>query len=137
MNGVVITYGTFDTFHYGHLELLRRAKDLGNFLIVAVSTDEFNALKGKKSLFDFEKRKQWVSSIKYVDMIIEETSWNQKELDIKKYNVKTLVMGDDWKDKFDHVLCDVVYLPRTPEISSTVIKKIKNENVCNIPAENK
>ena len=120
----IITYGTFDTFHYGHLEILLRAKSLGNFLIVAVSTDEFNSIKGKTSIFDYAKRKEWVESIKCVDLVIPENSWNQKENDIKKYNIDTLVMGDDWQGKFDHLPCKTFYFPRTATISSSVIKNI-------------
>lgn len=118
----IITYGTFDTFHYGHLELLRRSKALGDRLIVAVSTDDFNAIKGKESKFSFEKRVEWVQSIKYVDLVIPENSWEQKKKDILDYNVDTFVMGNDWKGKFDYLPCKVVYVERTPEISSTVIK---------------
>jgi len=118
----VITYGTFDTFHYGHLELLRRAKELGDYLIVAISTDEFNSTKGKASRFDYATRKEWVSAIKYVDLIIPEKSWDQKVTDVTNYNIDVLVMGDDWKSKFDFVPCKTIYLTRTPEISSTVIK---------------
>ncbi len=121
----IITYGTFDTFHYGHLELLRRAKQLGHYLIVAVSTDEFNAQKNKVSKFDYNTRKEWVSSIRYVNLVIPETNWNQKVTDVKKYNIDVLVMGDDWKGKFDFVPCSVIYVPRTPNISSTDIKNIK------------
>ena len=120
----VITYGTFDTFHYGHLELLKRSKELGNQLIVAVSTDEFNQIKGKQSAFSFDKRKEWVESIKFVDLVIPEDSWDQKEKDIKKYNIDILTMGDDWKGKFDNLPCKVVYLDRTPVISSTAIKSV-------------
>lgn len=119
----IITYGTFDTFHYGHLELLRRSKELGDRLIVAVSTDEFNSIKGKQSRFSYEKRIEWVQSIKYVDLVIPENNWEQKETDIKLYNVSILTMGDDWQGKFDYLDCDVKYLSRTPEISSTVIKE--------------
>jgi glycerol-3-phosphate cytidylyltransferase len=118
----IITYGTFDTFHYGHLELLKRSKELGDRLIVAVSTDEFNAIKGKQSKFSFEKRVEWVNSIKCVDLIIPENTWEQKESDIEKYNVDMLTMGNDWQGKFDYLKCKVIYLTRTPEISSTVIK---------------
>jgi glycerol-3-phosphate cytidylyltransferase len=118
----VITYGTFDTFHYGHLELLRRSKILGDRLIVAVSTDNFNNIKGKQSFFDFNTRAEWVRSIKYVDLVIPEDSWDQKIEDIKKYKVNILSMGDDWAGKFDHLSCEVIYLPRTPLISSTIIK---------------
>lgn len=120
----VITYGTFDTFHYGHLEILRRSKDLGDRLVVAVSTDEFNAIKGKHSRFSYNKRVEWVKSINYVDLVIPENNWEQKELDIQNYKVDILTMGDDWKGKFDYLPCKVVYLERTPEISSTVIKKV-------------
>jgi glycerol-3-phosphate cytidylyltransferase len=120
---VVITYGTFDTFHYGHIELFLRAKQLGQRLIVAVSTDEFNLRKGKTSMFDYEKRKAWVESLRCVDMVIPEESWDQKIKDISEYGVNTLVMGDDWTGKFDDLPCEVVYLPRTPEISSTTIKQ--------------
>lgn len=122
----VITYGTFDTFHYGHLELLRRSKELGDRLIVAVSTDEFNLLKGKQSMFPYSKRKEWVESISLVDLVIPENNWEQKEKDIVDYNVDILTMGDDWKGKFDYLNCKVVYLNRTPEISSTAIKSISN-----------
>jgi len=120
----VITYGTFDTFHYGHLELLRRSKELGDRLIVAVSTDEFNLIKGKKSRFSFEKRVEWVQSISYVDLVIPENNWEQKENDIIDHNVNTFVIGDDWRGKFDYLQCKVVYLERTPEISSTAIKSV-------------
>jgi glycerol-3-phosphate cytidylyltransferase len=120
----VITYGTFDTFHYGHIEILRRAKELGDYLVVAISTDEFNAVKGKKSMFPYEKRKEWVESIKFVDLVIPETCWEQKETDVTKHKIDTFVMGDDWKGKFDFLDCDIVYLPRTEMISSTAIKKI-------------
>jgi len=120
----VITYGTFDTFHYGHLEILRRCKEYGSKLIVAVSTDEFNEIKGKKSTFNFNKRKEWVESIKYVDLVIPETCWEQKEKDIKKYKIDYFIIGDDWTGKFDNLKCKVVYLPRTNNISSTKIKEI-------------
>ncbi len=122
----VITYGTFDLFHIGHLNLLKRAKKLGDYLIVGVSTDEFNKVKGKKSIIPFEHRKAIVESIKYVDLVIPEKSWDQKFEDIKKYDVDILVMGDDWKGKFDHLkkYVEVVYLPRTKGISSSMIKTI-------------
>ncbi|HMM00295.1 MAG: glycerol-3-phosphate cytidylyltransferase [Bacilli bacterium] len=121
----VITYGTFDLLHYGHINLLRRAKALGDYLIVALSTDEFNALKGKKSFFPYEKRKLLLEAIRYVDLVIPEENWNQKKSDIKEYHIDLFVMGDDWKGKFDELkdCCEVVYLPRTPEISTTEIKK--------------
>ena len=121
----VITYGTFDLLHYGHINLLRRAKELGDYLIVALSTDEFNRGKGKECYFSYEERKMLVESIHYVDLVIPETCWEQKIDDVKEFRVDTFVMGDDWKGKFDFLkdYCEVVYLPRTPEISSTKIKK--------------
>lgn len=122
----VITYGTFDTLHYGHINLLRRAKELGDYLIVGLSTDEFNDIKGKKSYLSYEERKKYLEAIKYVDEIIPEENWEQKINDIKKYNIDILTMGDDWKgsDKFKYLeeYCDVVFLERTKEISSTIIK---------------
>ena len=122
----VITYGTFDLLHYGHINLLRRAKELGDYLIVALSTDEFNLEKGKKSYFSFEKRKQLLESIRYVDLVIPETSWDQKINDVHEFRVNSFVMGDDWAGKFDYLKnegVDVVYLPRTPEISTSQIKQ--------------
>ncbi len=120
----VITYGTFDLFHIGHLRLLKRAKELGDHLIVGVSTDRFNAIKGKRSIIPFEHRAEIVKAIRYVDEVIEENSWEQKVDDIKNYEVDILVMGEDWKGKFDHLkeYCDVVYLPRTHGVSSTELK---------------
>ena len=122
----VITYGTFDLLHYGHIHLLRRAKELGDYLIVAVSTDEFNRNeKGKQCYFSYEQRKLLVEAIRYVDLVIPETSWEQKRTDIHDYQVDTFVIGDDWQGKFDFLReegAEVVYLPRTPEISSTQIK---------------
>ena len=122
----VITYGTFDLLHYGHIHLLRRAKELGDYLIVAVSTDEFNRNeKGKQCYFSYEQRKLLVEAIRYVDLVIPETSWEQKRTDIHDYQVDTFVIGDDWEGKFDFLReegAEVVYLPRTPEISSTQIK---------------
>ena len=121
----VITYGTFDLLHYGHINLLRRAKALGDYLIVALSTDEFNKIKNKKSFFDYDKRKQLLEAIRYVDLVIPEENWEQKRSDIKEYHVDTFVMGNDWKGKFDFLkdLCEVVYLERTPEVSTTQIKE--------------
>lgn len=121
----VITYGTFDLLHYGHINLLRRAKELGDYLIVALSTDEFNwNQKQKKCYFTYEQRKQLLESIRYVDLVIPEENWEQKISDVKEFKVDTFVMGDDWEGKFDYLkeYCDVVYLPRTPEISTTQIK---------------
>lgn len=121
----VITYGTFDLFHYGHVNMLRRAKEYGDYLIVAISTDEFNwNEKQKKCYFSYEQRKQLVESIRYVDLVIPEDSWEQKIEDVKLYKADTFVIGDDWEGKFDFLkeYCEVVYLPRTPEISTTQIK---------------
>ncbi|GFZ80178.1 glycerol-3-phosphate cytidylyltransferase [Compostibacillus humi] len=125
----VITYGTFDLLHTGHINLLRRAKEIGDFLIVAVSTDEFNDLKGKKAYYTFEQRKAILEAIRYVDLVIPEYSWEQKVEDVKKYDVDVLVMGDDWKGKFDFLkeYCDVCYLPRTVGISTTKTKMDLNK----------
>ena len=122
----VITYGPFDLLHYGHINLLKRAKALGDYLIVALSTDEFNwNSKQKKCYFSYEKRKQLLEAIRYVDLVIPEESWEQKTRDVELYQVDTFVMGDDWEGRFDFLKdqCEVVYLPRTPEISTTQIKK--------------
>lgn len=122
----VITYGTFDLFHVGHLNLLRRAKELGDYLIVAVSSDRFNwEEKQKKCEIPDKDRMAIVEAIKYVDKVIPEDSWEQKIEDVKKYNVDVFVMGDDWKGKFDFLkdYCKVVYLPRTEGISSTQLKE--------------
>ncbi|MBW7954902.1 glycerol-3-phosphate cytidylyltransferase [Candidatus Gracilibacteria bacterium] len=122
----ILTYGTFDLFHIGHLNILKRAKELGDYLIVGVSGDEFNKLKHKSSYSNYEDRAEIVSSIKYVDKVIKEDNWEQKISDIKKYDIDIFVMGDDWKGKFDDLkeYCEVVYLPRTENISSS---KIKND----------
>ena len=125
----VITYGTFDLLHYGHINLLRRAKALGDYLIVVLSTDEFNwNEKRKKCYFPYEVRKQLLEAIRYVDLVIPEENWEQKVSDVKEYHVDTFVMGDDWTGKFDFLkpYCEVVYLPRTPEISTTQIKNDLN-----------
>ena len=127
----IITYGTFDLLHYGHIELLKRAKALGDYLIVALSTDEFNMKsKNKQSFFSYEKRKALLEAVRYVDLVIPEENWEQKRQDIHEYHIDTFVMGDDWKGKFDFLKeegCDVIYLSRTPEISTTQIKlNIKN-----------
>lgn len=122
----VITYGTFDLFHIGHLNLLRRAKELGDYLIVAVSSDEFNLKeKGKVCQIRDKERMEIVSAIRYVDKVILEESWDQKVKDVQKYDVDVFVMGDDWKGKFDFLkkYCEVVYLPRTEGISSTQLKE--------------
>ena len=121
----VITYGTVDLLQYGHVNLLQRAKALGDYLIVAISTDEFNwNEKQKKCYFSYEERKRLVEAIRYVDLVIPEEAWNQKIQDVKEFKVDTFVIGDDWTGKFDFLkdYCEVVYLPRTPEISTTQIK---------------
>ena len=120
----IITYGTFDFFHYGHFSLLKRASLFGDRLIVGLSSDEFNAQKGKASVLNYPKRKEVLESLKFVDLVISENSWEQKESDILKYKVDVFVMGDDWKTKFDHLnsLCEVKYIERTPKISTTKIK---------------
>ena len=122
---VVLTYGTFDLFHIGHLNLLERLKELGDYLIVGVSTDEFNEGKNKKTIIRFEDRIKIIQGLKCVDLAIPEISWNQKEQDIKRYNVSVFGMGHDWENHFDELkkYCEVIYLPRTPEISTTQIKK--------------
>ena len=122
----VITYGTFDLLHAGHINLLRRAKELGDYLIVVVSTDEFNwNEKKKRCYFSYEERKKLVEAVRYVDLVLPEENWEQKLSDIKEYKVDTFVMGDDWKEKFDFLkkYCDVIYLPRTEGISTTKIKQ--------------
>lgn len=120
----VITYGTFDLLHHGHINILRRAKELGDYLVVAISSDEFNALKGKKSLIPFEERKLIVEAIRFVDEVIREDDWDQKIKDVVDHKIDVFVMGDDWTGKFDFLkpYCEVVYLPRTPNISTTQIK---------------
>lgn len=121
----VITYGTFDLLHYGHINLLQRAKALGDYLIVALSMDEFNwESKHKKCYFTYEQRKQLLEAIRYVDLVIPEEKWEQKQENVREFKIDTFVMGDDWEGKFDFLKnqCKVVYLPRTPEISTTQIK---------------
>ena len=124
----VITYGTFDLLHAGHINILRRAKDLGDYLIVAVSSDEFNAIKGKKAYHSFEDRKLILEAIRYVDEVIPEEHWEQKVEDVVDHNVDIFVMGDDWVGEFDFLKdhCEVVYLPRTEGISTTKIKQDLN-----------
>ena len=126
----VITYGTFDLLHYGHINLLRRARQLGDYLIVGLSTDEFNwNEKQKKCYFSYEKRKQLLEAIRYVDLVIPEENWEQKRSDVKEYHVDISdynIDRYDWEGKFDFLKeegCEVVYLPRTPEISSSQIKE--------------
>ena len=123
----ILTYGTFDLLHYGHIRLLQRAKALGDYLIVALSTDEFNEIKGKKAYHNYETRKKMLEAIRYVDLVIPEQNWEQKISDVKRYEVDIVVMGSDWagSDKFDYLkdYCEVVYLDRTEGISTTKIKK--------------
>ncbi|HIZ81372.1 MAG TPA: glycerol-3-phosphate cytidylyltransferase [Candidatus Mediterraneibacter pullistercoris] len=126
----VLTYGTFDLLHYGHIRLLKRAKALGDYLIVAISTDEFNAVKGKKAYHDYQTRKEMLEAVRYVDLVIPENNWDQKRDDVKNYHVDVVVMGSDWAghEKFENLrdLCEVVYLDRTEGISTTKIKKELN-----------
>ena len=123
----ILTYGTFDLLHYGHIRLLKRAKELGDYLVVAVSTDEFNKIKNKKSYHNYETRKKMLEAIRYVDLVIPEDNWEQKIQDVKDYKIDVVVMGSDWagSDKFDYLkdFCEVVYLDRTEGISTTKIKK--------------
>ena len=121
-----MTYGTFDLLHYGHINILKRAKSLGDYLIVGLSSDEFNELKGKKSVMSYEERKEILENIRYVDKVIKESNWEQKVDDIIKYNIDVFVIGDDWEGKFDFLkeYCEVVYLPRTKGISTTLLKEI-------------
>jgi glycerol-3-phosphate cytidylyltransferase len=123
----VITYGTFDLFHYGHIRLLKRARLLGDRLVVGLSTDEFNNIKGKAAHMAYIERHELLSSCRYVDEIFEEKCWEQKESDIFAFKANVFVMGDDWKGKFDFLspFCNVVYLPRTPEISSTELRAFR------------
>jgi len=120
----VITYGTFDTLHFGHIRLLERAKSLGDYLIVGLSTDDFNAGKGKTSHFDYATRKAFLEAIRYVDEVIPENDWEQKSRDVVAHGIDTFTMGDDWAGEFDFLaeFCNVHYLSRTPAISSTLIK---------------
>lgn len=122
----VITYGTFDLLHVGHINLLRRARALGDRLIVGLSTDEFNRdMKNKITIVPFYDRQTMLQSLRFVDLVIPETNWEQKVLDIQEYNVRKFVMGHDWLGHFDHLskLCEVLYLPRTENISTTQIKE--------------
>lgn len=127
---VVLTYGTFDILHYGHTRLLQRSKALGDYLIVALSTDEFNLLKGKKSYYPYEIRKEMLEAVKYVDEVIPEKNWEQKKDDVINNNVDIVVMGEDWAGsiRFEYLkeYCELVFLPRTPQISTTKIKSDLN-----------
>ena len=130
-----ITYGTFDLSHIGHIKLFQRIKEFSSTLIVAVSTDEFNLTKGKKSIIPFENRFEIIKNLRCVDIVIPETSWEQKVKDIIEYKVNALVMGSDWTGEFDFLknYCEVIYLPRTEGVSTTLIKNsisdLKNINV--------
>ncbi len=123
----ILTYGTFDLLHFGHIEILRRAKALGDYLVVAVSTDEFNAIKNKKAYHDYATRKKMLEAVRYVDLVIPEKDWGQKRDDVKRYEIDTVVMGSDWEgnENFEKLkdICEVVYLPRTDNISTTKIKQ--------------
>ncbi|MFD2627753.1 glycerol-3-phosphate cytidylyltransferase [Oceanobacillus kapialis] len=120
----VITYGTFDLIHPGHINILKKAKEMGDYLIVGISTDHFNKIKNKQAYYSFAERKTILESIRYVDKVISEDSWDQKVKDIKEHNIDIFVMGNDWEGKFDYLksYCDVIYLPRTLGISTTKIK---------------
>ena len=126
----VLTYGTFDLLHYGHINLLRRAKALGDYLIVALSTDEFNEIKGKKAYHNYETRKKMLEALRYVDLVIPENKWEQKIQDVKEYKVDVVVMGSDWagSDRFDYLkeYCELIYLDRTEGVSTTKIKRDLN-----------
>jgi glycerol-3-phosphate cytidylyltransferase len=123
----ILTYGTFDLLHFGHIRLLKRARALGDYLVVGLSTDEFNAIKGKKAYHTYEARKEMLESVRYVDLVIPESDWEQKRRDVELYQIDTVVMGSDWagSDKFEHLkdLCEVVYLGRTEGVSTTLIKE--------------
>ena len=125
----VLTYGTFDLLHYGHLEILKRASLLGNKLIVGLSTDKFNEIKGKTCILPYQKRKELIESLDYVDKVIPENNWDQKVIDIQDNDIDIFVMGDDWEGKFDELkdFCEVIYLPRTKGISSTKLRSILDD----------
>lgn len=139
----ILTYGTYDLLHYGHIRLLKRAKALGDYLVVAISTDEFNAIKGKKAYHNYETRKEMLEAVRYVDLVIPENNWEQKRDDVIKYEIDMVVMGSDWEgnEKFECLrdLCKVVYLDRTQGVSTTQIKKELNLQPANddnqIPGE--
>lgn len=125
----VITYGTFDLLHWGHINILRRAKEMGDYLIVAISTDEFNRIKHKEAYHSYENRKMILEAVRYVDEVIPENDWEQKVKDVQKYGIDLFVMGDDWKGEFDFLkeYCEVVYLERTEGISTSQIKNELSE----------
>ena len=127
----IITYGTFDLLHYGHINLLKRAKSLGDYLIVVLSSDEFNKIKHKESYYTYDQRKMILEACRYVDLVVPEYTWEQKIEDVQKYQADIFVMGDDWKGEFDFLkeYCEVVYLPRTPNVCSTKTKEhLRNMN---------
>ena len=126
---IVFTNGCFDLLHYGHLEILRRASSLGDKLIVGISTDEFNELEGKTCILPYEKRKELLESLDYVDKVIPEDNWEQKVSDVKENDVDIFVMGNDWEGKFDELkaYCKVIHFPRTKGISTTKLKSILKE----------
>lgn len=126
----ILTYGTYDLLHYGHMELLRRSRELGDYLYVGLSTDLFNEKKDKKSHFNYKQRERMLNGVKYVDHVFEENDWAQKVDDILKYDIDLLVMGSDWAGKFDDLkeYCEVIYLPRTSGISSSKIKELLKED---------
>lgn len=121
----VITYGTFDLIHMGHINILRRAKEMGDYLVVAISTDEFNTMKHKQAYYSFEQRKQILEAIRYVDEVIPEHTWDQKIQDVKEHDIDIFVMGHDWEGEFDFLkeYCEVIYLPRTEGVSTTKTKR--------------
>ena len=125
----ILTYGTFDLLHYGHLEILRKASLLGGKLIVGVSTDRFNEIKGKTCVLPYQKRKELIESLDYVDKVIPENNWDQKVTDIQDNDIDIFVMRDDWEGKFDELkdFCEVIYYPRTKGISSTKLRSILND----------
>jgi len=122
---LILTYGTYDLLHYGHIRLLMRARALGDGLAVGISTEAFNAIKGKRAAMSYEQRKALLQELRCVDVVFPENNWEQKEHDIKRLGAAVLVMGDDWAGKFDHFgkFCEVKYLSRTPEISSTMLRQ--------------
>ena len=135
----IITYGTFDVLHYGHINLLKRAKALGDYLIVGLSSDTFNKIKNKTSYYTYEQRKVILEACRYVDLVIPEDNWDQKVRDVQKYQADIFVMGDDWAGKFDYLkdYCEVVYLKRTPDVCSTKTKKyLQTTHLANQKSEN-